>query len=239
MKDSGTTKPKPERRGLASNSSSSWLNRDESAEESFKQMCLEIVKLIDDSVDDSKTSLKVAAVAALEVLVYKFPSNYSIFSMCLATVTKNIQSDNLAVSSCCLRTTGALINVLGPRALPELPHIMENVLRRSHVFSSFSAITTSGEDNTPIMSTDSKESLFASILLVLEAIIDKLGGFLNPYLGDILKLMVLHPKFALGSDSKSKLNANVVRNLITEKIPVSFFVKLNVHILFGAVGCIP
>ncbi|GFY84406.1 ARM repeat superfamily protein [Actinidia rufa] len=196
VKDSGTTKPKPERRRLASNSSSSWLNLDESTEESFKQMCLEIVKLIDDSVDDSKTSLKVAAVAALEVLVYKFPSNYSIFSMCLATVTKNIQSDNLAVSSCCLRTTGALINVLGPRALPELPHIMENVLRRSHVFSSFSAITMSGEDNTPNMSTDSKESLFASILLVLEAIIDKLG------------------------DSKSKLNANVVRNLITEKIPV-------------------
>ena len=239
MKDSGTTKLKHERRGLVSNSSSSLLNLDERAEESFKQMCLEIVKLIDDSVDDSNMSLKVAAVAALEALVYKFPSNYSIFSMCLATVTKNIQSDNLAVSSCCLRTTGALINVLGPRALPELPHIMENVLRRSHVFSSFSAVATSGEDNTSIMSTDSKESLFTSILLVLEAIIDKLGGFLNPYLGDILKLMVLHPKFALGSDSKSKLKANVVRNLMTEKVPVSFFVKLNVRVLFGAVGCIP
>ncbi|CAL5366770.1 unnamed protein product [Camellia sinensis] len=220
VRDSGTMKPKHERRGLTSKSTSSWLHLDGSAVESFKKMCSEILTLVDDSVDDSNTSLKVAAVSALEVLAYKFSSNYSIFNMCLASVTKNIQSDNLAVSSCCLRTTGALINVLGPRALPELPSIMENVLRRSNVFSSVSAITTSGEDNASIPLTDSKESLYMSVLFALEAVVDKLGGFLNPYLGDILKLVVLHPKYASGSDPKLKFKADVVRKLITEKVPV-------------------
>ncbi|KAF5959772.1 hypothetical protein HYC85_000981 [Camellia sinensis] len=235
VRDSGTMKPKHERRGLTSKSTSSWLHLDGSAVESFKKMCSEILTLVDDSVDDSNTSLKVAAVSALEVLAYKFSSNYSIFNMCLASVTKNIQSDNLAVSSCCLRTAGALINVLGPRALPELPSIMENVLRRSNVFSSVSAITTSGEDNASIPLTDSKESLYMSVLFALEAVVDKLGGFLNPYLGDILKLVVLHPKYASGSDPKLKFKADVVRKLITEKVPVSCSIKLDGYIWFGTV----
>ncbi|KAE9465054.1 hypothetical protein C3L33_03055, partial [Rhododendron williamsianum] len=220
VKDSDTTKLKHGRRGLTSKSSS-WVHLDDSAVESFGEMCLEIVKLVDDSLDDSSTSLKVAAVSAMEVLVYKFPSYYSIFSMCLSSVTRHIQSDDVAFSSSCIRTTGALINVLGPRALPELPSIMENLMSRSRIVSSsVSAITNYGEDSTSTLSTSSKEPLFTSILLAFEAVIDKLGGFLNPYLGDILKLMVLHPKFLPGSDPKLKSKADVVRKLITEKITV-------------------
>lgn len=220
VKDSDTTKLKHGRRGLTSKSSS-WVHLDDTAVESLKEMCLEIVKLVDDSLDESNTSLKVAAISAMEVLVYKFPSYCSIFSMCLSSVTRHIQSHNVAVSSSCLRATGALINVLGPRALPELPSIMENVMSRSRVVSSsVPAITNYGEDSTSSVSTSSKESLFTSILLALEAVIDKLGGFLNPYLGDILKLMVLHPKFSPGSDPKLKWKADVVRKLITEKITV-------------------
>ncbi|KAI8563302.1 hypothetical protein RHMOL_Rhmol03G0102100 [Rhododendron molle] len=110
----------------------------------------------------------------------------------------HIQSDNVAFSSSCIRMTGALINVLGPRVVPELPSIMENVMSRSHVVSwSVFAITNYGEDSTSMLSTSSKEPLFTSILLAFDAVIDKLDGFLNPYLGDILKLMVLHPSFCL------------------------------------------
>ncbi|KAL6953442.1 hypothetical protein U1Q18_049731, partial [Sarracenia purpurea var. burkii] len=221
MKDLGALRLKHDRRAVTLKSINSWGHLDESAVESFKQMCLVIVKLVDDSSDDCNIALKIAAVSALEVLVYKFPSNYSIFSTCLASVSKHIQSDNLVVSSCCLRTTGALLNVLGQRALPELPSIMENLLKRSCIVSSsVSSRIISGEDNTSTVSTDSRESLFMSVILALEAIVDKLGGFLNPYLGEILKLLVLHPEFAPGSDTKLKLKADVVRKLITEKIPV-------------------
>lgn len=180
---------------------------------------LEFIHLVDDSVDDSDTSLKLAAISALEVLANRFPSNHSTFSMCLASIVRNISSDNLAVASVCLRTTGALINVLGPRALPELPHVMENVLRRSHDVSSLDGKTKFGDNSSSVVS-NSKQSLLLSILITLEAVVDKLGGFLNPYLGDIIKFMVLHPQYASGSDSKLKIKADAVRRLVTEKIPV-------------------
>ncbi|XP_052184980.1 uncharacterized protein At3g06530 [Diospyros lotus] len=213
VKDTDNAKLKHERKAL----SSKWLHLDEKSVESFKQLCVEIVQLFDDSVDGSDTALKMTAVSALEALAWKFPSNSSVFSVCLASVSKNILSDNLAVSSCCLRTTGTLINVLGLRALPEISSIMENLLK---VLSTASALITSGEDNMSIALTDSKESLFMSVLLALEAIIDKLGGFLNPYLGDILKLIVLHPNYATGSDHKLNLKANVIRKLIVDKVKV-------------------
>lgn len=183
-------------------------------------MCLTFVHLVDNSVDDCDPSLKLAVISSLEVLANKFPSYYSTFSLCLASVVRNISSENLAVASGCLRTTGALINVLGPRALSELPHVMENVLRYHDVFSSNGIANSS--NNSCSVTTNSKHSLMLSILVLLEAVIDRLGGFLNPYLGDIIKLMVLHPQYASGSDSKMKIRADAVRKLVTEKIPVSF-----------------
>ncbi|XP_059627802.1 uncharacterized protein At3g06530 [Cornus florida] len=221
LKDSGKVKLKREGRGLNLIPSRSWFHLDDSALESLDKMCLEIVKLIDDPSDYANTSLKLAAISTLEGLANKFPSNHSIFSVCLASVTKNIRADNLSVSSSCLRTTGALINVLGPRALLELPSIMENVLWRSHDASTCQASKTKlSDDNTTVTLSDSLESLFMSILVTLEAVVDKLGGFLNPYLGDILKLLVLHPVYALGSDLKLRMKADIIRKLVTEKIPV-------------------
>ena len=99
MNDNGTIKQRHGRKELNSNSRSSWHHLDESALESFEKMCSEFVHLVDDSVDDSDTSLKLAAISALEVLANRFPSNYSTFSMCLASIVRNIRSDNLAVTS--------------------------------------------------------------------------------------------------------------------------------------------
>ncbi|KAK3033239.1 hypothetical protein RJ639_033119 [Escallonia herrerae] len=220
-KDSGTVKPKHERRGLNTSLRSSWLLLDESALESFSRMCLTIVKLVDDTDGYADTSLKLAAVSALEVLANRFPSNDSVFNLCLASVTNNIRSDNSAVSSTCLRTAGALINVLGPRALSELPCIMEHMLKKSRILSpEVGGIINCGDDNASIILSNFKESIFSSILVTMEAVIDKLGGFLNPYLGDIIELVVLHPEYALTSDPKLKLKADLVRKLITERIPV-------------------
>lgn len=187
---------------------------DESAVNSFHKMCEKIVGLVDDSADSSN-SLKLPAVLALEVLANSFPSNHSIFSACLASVTRYIGSHDLAVCSGCLQTTGALVNVLGPRSLPELPSIMENVIKISDVNSMQSV------DKTHVTLSTINESYTLSVLVVLEAVIDKLGGFLNPYLGDIIKILVLHPDYASGSDLKLKLKADTVRRLVSEKIPVS------------------
>lgn len=221
VKDSGAVQLKHERRGVNTTARSSWFHLDESALNSFNKLCLEIVKLVDVSEDTSNISLKLGAISALEVLANRFPSNDSVFNLCLASVSRNIHSDNFAVSCSCLRTTGALINVLGPRALSELPPIMEHLLQKSgDASSSADANTKYDDDNSSTALLNSKESLFMSVLLTLEAVIDKLGGFLNPYIRDILELVVLHPEYANISDPKLKLKADVVRKLITEKIPV-------------------
>ncbi|GMH10730.1 hypothetical protein Nepgr_012571 [Nepenthes gracilis] len=193
---------------------SSWQHLDESSLDVFGTLCLEILQLTDDSNDD--LSLKLAAVAALEVLANRFPSDHAVFSMCLNSVTKSILSDDVSVASGCIRTAGALINVLGSRALPELPQIMENVLKKSRRVPSDSVTNT---DNTSIRST-SKESVMLSTTVILEALIQKLGAFLNPYLQDLVELMVLHPDYVSGSSQKLKQNADAIRRLLTEKIPV-------------------
>ncbi|CAK9135113.1 unnamed protein product [Ilex paraguariensis] len=221
LKDSSTVDMKHERRGLRISSTSSWIYLNENDLASLNRLCLEIVKLIDDSDTESNASLKLAAVSTLEVLTSRFPSNDSVFSMCLASVVENISLTNFALSSSCLRTTGALISVLGPRALSKLPFIMEHLLSFSRdVSSSVAAETRSGDDNTFIALSNSRESLFMAILVTLEAVVSNLGGFLNPYLGDILELVLLHPEYASRSDLKLKLKAGIVRKLIIEKIPV-------------------
>ncbi|KAF5456237.1 hypothetical protein F2P56_025738 [Juglans regia] len=209
------------RRGFNPSSSSNWLRLDETALESFEKMSFEIIRLVDESLNDSDTSLNLAAVLALEVLASRFPANYSIFSKSLTCVAKGITSHNLAISTGCLRAINGLVNVLGPRSVAELPRIMDNVIKMSGKVSSRSDLKTKcGDDNAPVSVSTPKESLALSILLALEAVVDKLGGFLNPYLGDIMEILVLRPEYISGSDPKLKLKADVVRKLLTEKIPV-------------------
>ncbi|XP_050386752.1 uncharacterized protein At3g06530 isoform X2 [Argentina anserina] len=202
-------------------SSLRWNHLDEISLGSLRVMCLKIVHLIDDSSEDMEVSLKVAAALALEVLAQRFPSNSSIFSECLPSVTKGISMHDSAVSSSCLKATGALINVLGPKALSELPHIMDSLIKISRevlVSSHAKAISTGG--SRPIVLQKPQESLILSILITLEAIVVKLGQFLSPYLEDITRVMVLDLDYALGSDQKLKMRADSVRKLITENITV-------------------
>ncbi|KAL0452592.1 UNVERIFIED_CONTAM: hypothetical protein Slati_1237300 [Sesamum latifolium] len=218
VKDLGTN-AKLVKKGSISSFRSLWLNLNETSLESFDNLCLEILTLLDASDDDSSTSLSLAAISALEVLANRFPSHDRVFSVCLGSVCKRICSDNSSLSSHCLRATGALVNALGPRALPELPNVMECVLRRSRDVSSV-AVETKRTVNSATGSSNSVESLFMSILINLEAVVNKLAGFLNPYLGDILRLIVLHPLLFSPLELKLKLKADILRKLITEKIPV-------------------
>ncbi|EOA29708.1 hypothetical protein CARUB_v10012793mg [Capsella rubella] len=189
-----------------------WLNLDEVAVDSFGKMCEEIVHLIDETDDESSFPAKRAAISTLEVLAGRFPSGHRIFSKCLASVAEGISSRNLGVSSSCLRAAGALINVLGPKALVELPRIMKNLIKQS---SEVSSASKSGGNPTA-----EEQLLMLSVLVTLEAVIDKLGGFLNPHLGDILKVMVLHPEYVSDFDKNLKSKANAIRRLLIDKIPV-------------------
>ncbi|XVE56436.1 hypothetical protein DITRI_Ditri04bG0009000 [Diplodiscus trichospermus] len=226
MKDHDSVKSKrKEKRELDPNSNRYELHLDDTALESFQNMCAEIVRIVD-SIEESNASLKLAALSTLEILAQKFSAKHSVFSMCLASVTKGISSENLAVSSSCLKTTGALVNVLGPRALAELPCVMENVIKKSRDISESSNLKSRSDETT---------SVLLSILVTLEAVVDKLGGFLNPYLGDIIELVVLHPAYVSGSDLKLKTRADLVRKLLTDKIPVRLTLQPLLKVYSGAV----
>lgn len=231
VKDLDMAKPKHKRRReLDPDSNSRWFHLDDSAFESFRKMCSEVVLLVDNSTGESNISLKLTAVSTLEVLANRFASYDSVFNLCLASVTNSISSRNLALASSCLRTTGALVNVLGLKALAELPLIMENVRKKSREISTYVDVQNeSNEDKTQ------RESLMASVLITLEAVIDKLGGFLNPYLGDITELLVLCPEYLPGSDPKLKVKADAVRRLLTDKIQVRLALPPLLKIYSGAV----
>ncbi|KAF8101204.1 hypothetical protein N665_0209s0060 [Sinapis alba] len=211
-KDSTTSKPKHKKRLLPNHKRGNpWLNLDDAAVEAFGKMCEEIVSVIVETDDDSGVPAKRAAISTLEVLASRLPSGHPIFSKCLASVAEGISSKNLGVSSSCLRTTGALINVLGPKALVELPRIMKNLVQQSREVSSAASIGNA---------TAEEQLLMMSVLVTLEAVIEKLGGFLNPHLGDIIRLMVLHREYVSDFDKNLKSKANAIRRLLTEKIPV-------------------
>ncbi|XP_020886771.1 uncharacterized protein At3g06530 isoform X1 [Arabidopsis lyrata subsp. lyrata] len=211
-KDTSSSKLKHKRKISNQKARNPWLHLDEVAVDSFGKMCEEIVHLIDETDDESGVPAKRAAISTLEVLAGRFPSGHPIFSKCLASVAEGISSKNLGISSSCLRTTGALINVIGPKALVELPRIMKNLVKQSSEVSSASK----SAGNT----TAEEQLLMLSVLVTLEAVIDKLGGFLNPHLGDIMKVMVLHPEYVSDFDKNLKSKANTIRRLLTDKIPV-------------------
>ncbi|KAK9018474.1 hypothetical protein V6N11_001448 [Hibiscus sabdariffa] len=181
MKDHVSVKKRKEKRELDPNSNSNELHLDDTALKSFQKMCAEIVQIVDGSNDEANASLKLAALSTLDILAHRFSSNHSVFGMCLASVTKGISSENMSVSSSCLKTTGTLVNVLGPKALAELPCMMENVIMKSREISVGSNLKSRSAEVI---------SILLSILVTLEAVVEKLGGFLNPYLGDLIELMI-------------------------------------------------
>ncbi|KAI9081384.1 hypothetical protein K1719_036647 [Acacia pycnantha] len=136
----------------------------------------------------------------------------------IKSVAKCISLCNLAVASSCLRTTAALINVLGPKALAEIPHIMENMMKLPSEL--FSNLDIKGQKSMELISSVSKDSYLLSVLITLEVVVDKLGGFLNPYLPNIIDLLVLHPEYISGMDAKVESRANGLRKLLAERIPV-------------------
>ncbi|GAA0150254.1 RNA metabolism protein [Lithospermum erythrorhizon] len=208
------------KRGMNSSIRSSWLQLDDIAQDSFKQLFLEILNLLDDSKKSLSSTIETEAVSTLEVVCSSFPVDPSMLSMCLRSICRKIGSEDPSISSCCLRATGSLINLLGPKALSELPGIMKSVLKKAQDIFSSGSIAISGNDVGPAAPSHMMDSLFMAILITLEETTDKIGGFLNPYLEDILRLVVLRPEYTSASDPKLKARADVLRKLMTHKIPV-------------------
>eukprot|EP01018_Ginkgo_biloba_P013781 Gb_31975 [translate_table: standard] len=195
---------------------------DEESDESCKEMILEIVRLLNGTQEDSSLTKKLAAVATLDILAHKFAGKFpTAFTTCLRSVVAYLKEDNTALSAGCMRCIASLVSLLGPQSLVELPHIIQYLLHKAQmVFSSPYKEGSMAKNIDLEGNLGGRVALPMSILIALEAIVNKLGGFLNPYLEEILGLLVLHSEFSCASDFPVGAKAAAIRALISEKISI-------------------
>ncbi|GJN02157.1 hypothetical protein PR202_ga19481 [Eleusine coracana subsp. coracana] len=207
-------------RKLKHSSLTASIKVDQDSGPCFSDLCLKILVLIDRGVD-SDSSVKIAAISALETLAKEYPLDNPTYSNCLAEIIHHIGSGDIVTSSASVRTAGALINVLGSKALPQLPLIMKNIMLGSHQVSCCpSENYAAGCTRTSARLSSQTTTMLLSVLTTIEVIVEKLGEFVNPYLAEILDLVVLHPECGSHMDAKLDVKAADLRNLLTEKVPV-------------------
>ncbi|XP_062226340.1 uncharacterized protein At3g06530 isoform X2 [Phragmites australis] len=210
---------------------------DKSSDPYFSNLCLKILELIDRGVD-SDTSVKIAAISSLEKLAKEYPSDNPAYSNCLTTIINHIGSGDAVTSSGLIHTAGSLINVLGSKALLQLPLIMKNIMLRSHQVSCCpSGNYADGSTRTAAKPTNQTITMLLSILTTIEVVVEKLGEFVNPYLEEILDLVVLHPECSAHMDAKLDAKAADVRKLLTEKVPVRLILPPLLNLYSIAVKC--
>ncbi|KAL6903803.1 hypothetical protein ACP4OV_004616 [Aristida adscensionis] len=203
----------------------------------FNNLCLKILELID-RVVDSDTSVKIAAISSLDTLAKEYGSDNSAYSNCLATIVNHIGSGDATISSGLIHTAGSLINVLGSKALPQLPLIMKNIILRSHQVSRCPSGKYARDSTRTAAGSNQAITVLISALTTTEVIVEKLGEFVNPYLEEILDLVVLHPECVANMDAKLDAKAKDVRKLLTEKVPVRLILPplLNMHSIAAKCG---
>jgi len=210
---------------------------DKSSGPYFSNLCLKILELID-RVVDSDTSVKIAAISSLETLSKEYPSDYPVYSKCLSTIINHIGSADAAASSGLIHTVGSLINVLGSKALPELPLVVNNIMLIAHQVSFCPCGSYAhGSTITATRLSNQDTAILLSSLATIEVIVERLGEFVNPYLKEILDLVVLHPECCAHMDAKLDAKAADVRKLLTEKVPVRLILPPLLDLYSIATNC--
>ncbi|KAJ3680582.1 hypothetical protein LUZ60_016860 [Juncus effusus] len=205
----------------------SLFELDASSSESFTNLVTKLVQLIDGTseINSENILIKSSSISSLELLASKFPSD--IYTLSLPSVANQIVSNNSVICSSAIRTAGALITVLGPKALPQLPLIMKNTINSTVKFT----------ENDNNKNGEGVSAILSSVFATLEVIVEKLGGFLNPYLESILELVLLRSKFYSESDSKLSSKASSLRKLLTDKIPVRLMLQPILQTYTKAIKC--
>lgn len=178
------------------------------------RMMSQITLLLSGPTEDASSTIKLAAVEALEKCAKRLGNtSYSgalVDSLSAVVTICDSKSRALCLASVHCLTT--LICILGPRCLPSLPRMISQLLTVGQ--------ETLLGDIIPANVSDGSELVF-SILSAFESIMEKMGAFLSPYLGDIISFVVLQPSIMRSTDANVTTKASAVRAVISEKIPVS------------------
>ena len=142
-----------------------------------------------------------------------------------------------AVAAAAANATAALVRALGPRALPALPAAvpalfaaargaaasLQKMSRSTRAFESDAAGSDDDEDEKIRAVKNDEGHVLVACLRAVTALMDRLGGFLSPHLGDVLALLlspslVPDPAFGnAGSDAKASEAAAAETTEKTEK----------------------
>jgi len=216
MKNEGTAKESGSRRKKV-NSSSIEIDEVTTEHDLQEKMVFQIARLLSLPVEDASLSTKRVAVEALEVCAKRLGATDSsvALSACLPAVIAMFDTKKKALNAAAVRCVTTLLCILGPRGLPSLPTIISHLLvTAEHSLPSAKQVGEhSGE-------TEGKSQLLIAVLKAMEAIVENLGAFLSPYLGDIIGLVTLEPSILTAANDELRKRAAAVRLLIPEKIPV-------------------
>jgi len=182
-----------------------------------------IVSLISDillaPIEDASAGVKLAAIDGLEKCASRLASTsragYLVNILPAAVSVLTAKKKALCVAG--VRCMGTLVSILGPRALPSLPAIVTQLLIMGRDAMPMSSFTEGSIE----LSVNAGTDIISSVLKTVGVILENLGAFLNPYLSDIISFLVLQPSVIKAPDVNVTSNAVAVRELISDKIPVS------------------
>jgi U3 small nucleolar RNA-associated protein 10 len=191
----------------------------------YSSLASKIASLLDGPSEDPSPSTKQAALAALEAIAGRFGAETpETLGSAVGAVLANAEPPktpkcskkakglaegtvNSAVASVAVRCAATICAALGPRALPQLPGVLETVLgcaQRQLVAQNGSGLSEEQLD------------LLVVCISAIEKLVSELGAFLSPYLGQVLDLVLLQPAVLTSAAAE---RAAAVRALLPEKLP--------------------
>lgn len=182
-----------------------------------------LVSLVSDillaPIEDTSADVKLAAIEALEKCATRLASTSRVGSLVniLPAAVSVLNAKKKALCVAGVQCVGTLVSILGPRSLPSLPGIVTQLIIMGRNAMPISSPTEGANELSVSAGTD----IISSVLKTLAVILENLGAFLNPYLSDIISFLILQPSVTKAPDAHVTSNAVAVRELISEKIPVS------------------
>lgn len=142
----------------------------------------------------------------------------SVFVSNLHILIENAQQSTTSAPAS-LQCIASIVSETGPNSLPVLNELIIGVMATAKQHSSFSQRTEAMKRTVSTESTKEADVQLA-VLSVLEAVVQRLGSFLSPYLDEILNLLVLEPCFLSSTNKNLNKKSESVRHLLPKMIPV-------------------
>lgn len=183
----------------------------------------DITSLLSGDGGEQSVSTKLAAIDALNVSAQCFAEKVpDVFVSSLAALVANLALKNRSLGAAAVQCVATIIGKLGPLALPALPDTVAALFAvAEQALEAKPGVAGEDEDTARDGNDTAEESeLIMTVLGAFEAMLDKLGAFLTPYLEKLVGLVLLRPQLISGANADVLKKADSVRTLLPTSIPV-------------------